>query len=68
MAYYVCFVCQFIVQDIRTFTYFYNVCEDEFKSKNQRHKPTVSAASLLASNRINFAIDNLESEILRIFA
>ena len=30
--------------------------EEKFQFKNQRHKPTLLAAPLLASNRANFAI------------
>ena len=32
------------------------MCEDKFKFKNQRRKPTDLAAPLFASNGLNFAI------------
>ena len=35
----------------------FNVCEDNFKFKNQRCKPIFLAAPLIAANRINFAIN-----------
>ena len=36
---------------------FQNACEYKFEFKNQRSKPTHLAAPLLASNRVNFAIN-----------
>ena len=35
----------------------FNVCQNNFEFKNQRRKSTLLAAQLLASNRVNFAIN-----------
>ena len=45
-----------IKRSVKEFRIF-NVCENKFEFKNQRHKITLLAAPLLASNKAHFAIN-----------